>query len=349
MIATYIMAGGSGKRFWPLSTEVKPKQLLNLVSEQSMLRDTVERILPIVKPENIYIGTNVLQAEAIRKELHEIPADNIIIEPEFRNTAAAIGLGAVIIKKKHGNIPMIVLPADHTIKDETEFRYVLLKAAEESKNGNIITLGIRPTKPETGYGYIETDSKLSLDISKSIPLKVVGFREKPDVQTAVDYMDSGKYLWNSGMFVFTTDIILEQIRQYLPAHYNILMDISRNMSESNFNLGIYFKKFDDISIDYGIMEKTKVMKTIPVDFGWSDIGTFTALEDIYEKNGNGSVNRSKKLIEIESKNNIVISNQTVALVGIEDLVVVEKDGNILICRKDCVQKINKISDRLKDK
>ncbi|MBN2287028.1 MAG: mannose-1-phosphate guanylyltransferase [Tissierellales bacterium] len=347
MIAAYIMAGGSGKRFWPLSTDVRPKQLLHLVSKQSMLKDTVDRILPIVKPENIYVGTNAIQEVAIRRELHEIPADNIIVEPEFKNTAAAIGLAAVIIKKKHGNIPMVVLPADHSVKDDMIFQHALLMAIDEAKKGVIVTLGIRPDKPEIGYGYIETDSKISLDIIKSVPMEVIGFREKPDLQTAKAYMNSGKYLWNSGMFVFTTNGILEEIQRYMPDHYRILMEISHHISIENFSLKSYFSQFEDISIDYGVMEKSKNIKTIPTDFGWNDIGTFTALEAIYEKNANGSINKAEKLIEIDSKNNIVISNQTVALVGIEDVVVVEQDGSILICKKDCVQKVNKVTEKLK--
>ncbi|SHJ19261.1 mannose-1-phosphate guanylyltransferase [Dethiosulfatibacter aminovorans DSM 17477] len=346
MITTYIMAGGSGSRFWPLSTKKRPKQLLNLASEKSMIRETVDRVLPIIRPENIYVGTNILQVDEMRKELQDIPAENIIVEPEFKDTAAAIGYGALIIENNHGNIPMIVLPADHIIKDEIGFRHILLKAVEESKRGNIITLGIKPSKPDTGYGYIETNSTISVDLFKSTSIDVVKFWEKPDITKATEYINSGKFLWNSGMFVFTTNMILSEFEKYLPEHYKILMEIKSILKNDNVNLKSHFDKFEKVSIDYGVMEKSDKLKTIPVDFGWNNIGNFTALEDIFEKNQNGSINKAGKLIEIDSKNNIVISNQTVALVGIENAVVVEKDGNILICSKDCVQNIKNVPDKL---
>ncbi|MGL6168636.1 MAG: sugar phosphate nucleotidyltransferase, partial [Fusobacteriaceae bacterium] len=212
MLTALIMAGGSGERFWPLSTPTRPKQLLNLFSDKSMIRETVDRILPIISPDKIFIATNILQAEEIIKELSDIPIENIIIEPAFKDTAAAIGYTSLIIEERFKNcgekVEVVVLASDHLIAKGDQFCEIIKLAGEEaSKSGVIVTLGIKPTHPETGYGYIEVKSDEPILLNTIC--KVRRFREKPNFETAEEYLASGKFLWNSGMFIFTTETIFK--------------------------------------------------------------------------------------------------------------------------------------------
>ncbi|MGL4568293.1 MAG: mannose-1-phosphate guanylyltransferase, partial [Fusobacteriaceae bacterium] len=228
MLTAVIMAGGSGERFWPLSTPEKPKQLLKIFSDKTMIRETVDRILPIISAERIFIATNELQEIAVKEELKDIPAENIIIEPDFKDTAAAIGYSSLIIENRFKSslkdgekIEVVVLASDHLIKDEAIFRDVLGKAAEEAReNRVIVTLGIKPDKPETGYGYIEVKNDEAIELNEVY--KVKRFREKPNLETAENYVASGKYLWNSGMFIFTTETIFKNFDVLMEEHTEVL-------------------------------------------------------------------------------------------------------------------------------
>lgn len=345
-VTALIMAGGSGKRFWPLSTEDRPKQLLNLYSEKTMIRETVDRILPIIPAECIYIATNIKQSEAIKNELPFIPRENIIIEPSFKDTAAAIGLSSLYIKKRHQNPQMIVLASDHLIQNKVRFREILLKAYKVSrKNKTIVSLGIKPNKPEIGYGYIEIDK--NSEIGKAS--KVKAFCEKPDLAKAIKYVNSGNYLWNSGMYIFSVDTILKEIEKYLPKHAKLLNLIDKILEYGltgeilTNKIAAYYERFDKISIDYGVMEHTDRIQVIPSDFGWNDIGSFTALSDVFEANQNGTVVRDAIIKELNCKNNIIIGNGLeIATIGIEDMVIIQTEDKLLICRKDQVQEIKKI-------
>jgi len=348
MLTAFIMAGGSGERFWPLSTKEKPKQLLKLIDEnRSLIRMTVDRILPIISADKIFIGTNTIQAEAIRKELPEIPYENIIVEPVFKDTAAAIGYGAVKIKEKlkGEKITMVVLASDHIIKNEDNFRKRIGGASEIAlKTNSIITLGIKPNKPETGYGYIEVKEAYIGE-----PSKVIRFWEKPNLERAEEYVEAGNYLWNSGMFVIGLDMIMESFEKYMPKHFKIFNKISEleekklEIEDKNKELKILFEKFEKISIDFGIMEKAQNIKVIPVDFGWNDVGSYPALDEVLEHNKNGTVNRAKELIEVGSKNNIIIgTKKIIATIGLEDLVVVETKDALLVCKKERAQDIKKV-------
>ncbi|MHD0314653.1 mannose-1-phosphate guanylyltransferase, partial [Fusobacterium varium] len=237
MLTAIIMAGGSGERFWPLSTPERPKQLLKIFSEKTMIRETVDRILPIIEAENIFIATNIIQAKEIEKELSDIPRENIIIEPAFKDTAAAIGYSSLIIENRFKNklkdgekLEIVILASDHLIKEEEEFRKIILIAAKEaSENGMIVTLGIKPDKPETGYGYIEVkDDEIELN---SI-CKVKRFREKPSQELAESYLASGKYLWNSGMFIFTADTIFKNFEVLMEEHSTIFKEIKKEFKEN---------------------------------------------------------------------------------------------------------------------
>lgn len=355
MLIALIMAGGSGERFWPLSTPTKPKQLLSLFSDKSMIRETVDRILPIIPVEKIFIATNILQADEIKKELLDIPEENIIIEPSFKDTAAAIGYTSLIIKEKFKNlneeIEVVVLASDHLIKDEENFRNIILKGAKEaSENSTIVTLGIKPDKPETGYGYIEVDNKKPLLLNEIY--KVRRFREKPNKDTAEKYLASGKYLWNSGMFIFTTTTIFKNFEVLMPEHMGILNKIKQKINKGKIGLELsnsikeYFNEFEKISIDFGIMEHSKNIKVIPVSIGWNDIGSFTALSEVFIPDEFGNAIRNTETIICNSTNNIVICKDClVSLLGVKNLIVIKNGNNILISHKDSAQDIKKIVNK----
>lgn len=355
MLTAIIMAGGSGERFWPLSTPEKPKQLLKIFSEKTMIRETVDRILPIIPKENIFIATNELQAKAVIDELVDIPKENIIIEPSFKDTAAAIGYASVIIENKFKNIvkngekiEVVVLASDHLIKKEEEFRDIVkLGANEASENGVIVTLGIKPSKPETGYGYIEVKEEKKLNLNEIY--KVRRFREKPNLETAESYVASGKYLWNSGMFIFTTETIFKNFDVLMEEHTEVFNDIRKKIDENMSGLELTnlvrddFEKFEKISIDFGIMEYSKNIRVIPVDIDWNDIGSFNALEEVFDKNESGNIVRYCNIKELDSSSNIIIGdNITISLLGVNDLVVVKNGDNILIANKNRTQDIKKI-------
>ena len=351
MLAAFIMAGGSGERFWPLSTRERPKQLLKLIDpERSMIRMTVDRILPLIPKERIFIGTNAIQAAAIKKELPMLPEDNIIVEPSFKDTAAAIGYGATQISEKlkvkseklSKEITMIVLASDHLIKNEENFIQRLTTAIETAeKNKSIVTLGIKPTKPETGYGYIETE-----ECYIGEPAKVKRFWEKPSLERAEKYVENGNYLWNSGMFVFQISTMMDSFNKYMPKHSEIFGNIKRisRIENTEEKIKEQFEKFEKMSIDFGIMEKAENIEVIPVDFGWNDIGSYPALDDVFEKTETGTINRNGKIKEFNSRNNIVIGTgeKEIGLLGIKDVVVVETEDQILICKKNEAQNIKKI-------
>lgn len=349
MLTAFIMAGGSGERFWPLSTKERPKQLLKLIdSKRSMIRMTVDRILPMIPAERIFIGTNAIQAGAIRNELPMLPKENVIVEPAFKDTAAAIGYGAVKIKQslekrvqssdKEEEITMVVLASDHLIKNEENFRNRLTTAVESAKKSkSIVTLGIKPTKPETGYGYIETEECY---IGEAAPVK--RFWEKPNLERAQEYVASGKYLWNSGMFVFEIRTMMKAFERYMPKHFEILKELKVESGE--LKTRELFEGFEKISVDFGIMEKAENIEVIPVDFGWNDIGSYTALDEVFEHRETGTVDRNGKVREFNSKNNIILGtgSKEIALLGVEDMVVVETEREILVCKKSEAQNIKKI-------
>ncbi|UPO97407.1 sugar phosphate nucleotidyltransferase [Cetobacterium somerae] len=352
MLVGLIMAGGSGERFWPLSTPEKPKQLLSLFSNKSMIRETVDRILPIIESDKIFIATNILQVEEIKKELPDIPEENIVIEPAFKDTAAAIGYTTLIIEEKFKNlnekIEVVVLASDHLIKNDSKFRDVILKGAKEAReNSTIVTLGIKPDKPETGYGYIEVNNNEVLCLNEIY--KVRRFREKPNRETAEEYVASGKYLWNSGMFIFTTSTIFKNFEVLMPEHMDIFKKIRIEISKDKSGIELsnsvkkYFDEFEKISIDFGIMEYSKNIKVIPVSIGWNDIGSFAALPEIFEPDDSENIIRDTKTIIHEASNNIVVCNDSiVSLLGVKNLIIVKNGDNILICHKDSAQDIKKI-------
>lgn len=345
MLTFLIMAGGSGERFWPLSTKEKPKQLLKIFSNKSLIRLAYERILPLVDKDQIFIATNEIQLKALKEELPEVNDSRIIIEPAFRDTASAITYGSLMISKYYDNPIICVLASDHLISDEDEFRKVIKIAESEADKNNIVTLGIKPEYPETGYGYIEVDEAI---LNK--PTKALAFKEKPNLELAKLYFNSGKYLWNSGMFIFKYSTILEALKKHSSNHYNISIELSKLINKNNGvftanNIRDIFMKFEKKSIDYAVMEKANNIVVIPSSFGWNDVGSYLAFDELFTKDENNNVTYNVKSITVDSTNNIIISqddNHNINLLGINNMVIVITKDNLLIIPKDRCQEIKKI-------
>ncbi len=345
-----IMAGGSGERFWPLSTKKRPKQLLSLVSSKSMIRETVDRVLSYVLPKDIYIATNEIQADVIINELSDIPSRNIIIEPAFKDTAAAIAYGSLVISRDTSNDEIItVLASDHLIKDLDAFINALKIAEEKAFEGYIVTLGIKPSRPETGYGYIQIN-----DLEINSPTKAIRFMEKPNLETALDYLGQGNYVWNSGMFIFKYSTIMKELESYIPNHFNVINDIKNEIgSKTGLELSnatrIFFDRFERISIDFAVMEKSKIIQCIPVDFGWNDVGGFSSLEEVFEKDEFGNIVKNATYIQVDSNNNIIISDRESRLItsiGVSNMIIVDSIEALLICNKDDSQRIKELLKKL---
>ena len=345
MLTFLIMAGGSGERFWPLSTKKKPKQLLKIFSDKSLIRLAYERILPLVDKDKIFIATNEIQVEALKEDLTELDDSRIIIEPAFRDTAAAIAYGSLMISKYYENPTIVVLASDHLIKDDEEFRKVIKIAEKEAEKNKIVTLGIKPTYPETGYGYIEVK-----DSTLNKPTKSLGFKEKPKYEIAKEYFESKRYLWNSGMFIFKYETIMEALKKYSLNHYETINDIKILVDK---NEGIItaekvkeeFMNFEKKSIDFAVMEHADNIMVIPSDFGWNDVGNYIAFEELFEEDENNNVVRNVKNISVDSSNNIIVSDgdyQRLSLLGVNNMIVAITKDEILICPKEKNQDIKKI-------
>lgn len=344
MLCALIMAGGKGTRFWPLSTEEKPKQFLNLIGEDTMIQMTVNRINPIIPIERIFVCTGEMYVDLVKEQLPELPERNIIIEPEGRNTAPCIALSAFVIKKYYEDATMVVLPSDHLIKDEDEFRSIVLDADRfvESNENSIITLGMKPSRPETGYGYIKFgEEKNSLNSHEVI--KVDAFVEKPNKKTAEEYLADGSYLWNGGMFIWSAKNILEQIKKYSPDTYNALKDIEEiDERWLKYLIKAQYSETEAISIDYAVMEKSEDIYVIPSDFGWDDVGSWEALDRYREKDrfGNVYVGKTKA---VDGRNNLIISSSNSVIVqGLSDIYVIENDGKILVGCKSNVANVKEL-------
>ncbi|MCC3145675.1 NTP transferase domain-containing protein [Halanaerobium sp. Z-7514] len=351
MITALIMAGGEGTRFWPLSRKDNPKQFLKLNDEQkTMLQQTVERIAQLVPYEQIFIATNDSYQQAIKDQLAEIPEDNIIIEPLKRNTAPSIGLSSVIIEEKYPGSTMLVLPADHLIKDQNNFLDILKKAIMTAATGeNLVTIGIEPTHPETGYGYIHFGDKLHTIDGDSV-FKVENFTEKPDLDTAAEFLKDGSYLWNSGMFIWNLNSILANIEEHLPKLHLSLEKIREalNTEQQAEIIKEEFEKMESISIDYGIMEKADDIFVIPGSFGWDDLGSWPALERIKKVDEQGNVVVGKHY-GIDTKNSIIHStDKVITTIGLDNIVIVNTDDAVLICDKKRAQEVKRIREILSE-
>ena len=343
-----IMAGGRGERFWPRSRTSLPKQFLALTDEtKTMIRLTVDRILPLVAAEDIYIATNRRYRDLVREQLPEIPETNILCEPVGRNTAPCIGLAAFHMRRKDEDAVMMVLSSDHLIEDVDAFRHVLTEAAAVAEQGrNLVTIGITPTYPETGYGYVCCDRAAALGAA----FKVQRFVEKPDRERAAAYLASGDYLWNSGMFVWKLSTILGNLETHMPELYAGLAGIAEAIgtAEEDAVLERCFPALPSQSIDYGVLEKASDIYILPGSFGWDDVGSWPALARIQGYDPQGNAIRGN-VTAVDSGGCILQSDgKLIAAVGLKDLIVIDTDDVTLICPKDRAGDIKKLLAELKE-
>lgn len=342
-----IMAGGRGERFWPRSRRTLPKQFLSLTDDgKTMIQLTVERILPLVEMEDIYIATNTDYASLVKEQLPLIPEKNILCEPIGRNTAPCIALGAAHIEKNSGESLMIILPSDHLIKHNKIFISTLKEACNiADTHESLVTLGITPDYPETGYGYIKYKGENSIGSA----FEVDCFVEKPTKEKAKEYLASDDYLWNSGMFVWKTSTILNCFQNLLPDTYTKLIEIQNAIGTSVEKevLNRVFPEFPSISIDYGIMEKSTNIYTIPSNFGWDDVGSWLAVERIKKTNEAGNI-ITGNVISIDTENCIIEGDKKlISTIGLRDLVIVDTEDAILICDKHHTADIKRITETLR--
>lgn len=345
-----IMAGGKGERFWPRSRQNLPKQFLSLTGdERTMIQCTVDRILPLVDMEDIFIATNQDYKSLVMQQLPDLPEENILCEPVGRNTAPCIGLGAVHVRRKYGDALMMVLPSDHLIAQPQLFRKVLkdgLEVAEETSA--IVTLGIAPSSPDTGYGYIQYDASGACSHPKAF--HVQRFVEKPNLDLARQYVASGDYLWNSGMFIWKISTILEQMTQHLPENYALLETIEAAIGtpQQDEVLVEQFARMQSISIDYGVMEKTKDIYILPASFGWDDVGSWLAVGRINPADASDNVIHGD-VITVDTEHCIVQgSDKLIAMVGMDDVIVVDTHDALLLCSKAHAGSIKKVLETLRE-
>lgn len=340
------MAGGRGERFWPKSRNSCPKQFLSLTSDgETMIQKTVNRLRPLVDAKDIFIVTNAAYTGLVKDQLPDVPAENILAEPCARNTAPCIAFAAAIIGRKYDDAIMLVLPSDHLIGYENIYIKTLKKAVAVAEQGkNLVTVGITPTYPETGYGYINFGEE------KGDAYQVERFVEKPDLPTAKKYLSSGKYLWNSGMFVWKISSIMANMKEFMPDVAEGAERIAASFGTPDFEevLVREFTAFPSESVDFGIMEKASDIYTLPGSFGWDDVGSWLAVERINETDENKNF-ISGDVIAVDAERTTVCGGKRlIAAIGTEDLVIVDTDDVLLVCSKNNTQDVKKVIAQLKE-
>ncbi len=349
-----IMAGGVGARFWPRSREKSPKQLLEIFGKDTMIVNTVKRLNSVIEPNRILVVTNKIQKSLITKQVPSIPADNIIVEPFGRNTAPCIGLAALYLKRIDPEAVMVALPADHVIQNEEEFHRVLRLAIWVAyESGKLVTVGIQPTRPETGYGYIQfNDVKNGANpyFDRGV-YTVKTFAEKPNPETAKRFIESGEFLWNSGMFIWRVDTILNEIQKSLPDMYDELMKVDSYIGTEKFDqyLELSYKIIRGISIDYGVMEKAHEVLVLKGDFGWSDVGSWDEVYRLSGKDEKGNSVTGKVMLHNTKNTLIHTQNKFTAAIDVEDLIIINTDDALLICKAGKSQDVKEVVDYLKRK
>jgi len=341
-----IMAGGVGSRFWPRSKKRKPKQLLRIIGENTMIQDTVSRLSGMVDYKNILIITNEVQKERVHEQLPHIPKENVIAEPFGKNTSAAIGLAAVLLEKRCKDAVMLTFPADHIITNVEKFQHTILQAANfAEKSDGLVTIGIQPTHPETGYGYIQFEEK---EVDQEIH-QVLSFAEKPNLQTAKAFVKSGDFLWNSGIFVWRVNSIWKEFKKHMPDLHHEFTNLKPAIGTDDFPevLKNVYGKLRSISIDYGVMEKSKKVYLTPSNFGWSDVGSWEAVFSLSDKDSNGN-SLIGDVYSQHSKNSYVFSpKKFTAIIGTDDIIVINTSDALLVCKRDNSQDVKNIVEYLK--
>lgn len=343
-----IMAGGRGERFWPKSRVHLPKQFLSLTDDgKTMIQLTVERISSLVDIEDVYIATNEVYKNLVLEQLPGLPEQNVLCEPIGRNTAPCIGLGAVHIASKYEDAIMMVLPSDHLIRNNRVYTNTLQDACDIAKEGdNLVTLGITPDYPETGYGYIKFDEKLRVKNGYAVDC----FVEKPDFETAEMYYKDGNYLWNSGMFIWKVSSILKNFTKYMPETYDKLLKIKESLGRDDENavLQKVFPEFESQSIDYGIMEKAEHIYILPGAFGWDDVGSWLSVGRIKKSDTQGNVVNGN-VVSLGNENCVIeCDKRLIAVIGMKNTVVVDTDDITLICDENHTADIKKVLAKLRE-
>jgi mannose-1-phosphate guanylyltransferase/mannose-6-phosphate isomerase len=348
-----ILAGGSGTRFWPLSRHLYPKQLLRIIGDETLIQQTMRRVLGSVPASRVLISTNPAQADSIRVQLSEWKDDlagNFVIEPEARNTAPALAFAATMLAKRDPQAVMLVLPADHVIGRNRRFQAAVALGTELSDAGHLVTFGVKPIRPETGYGYIQPNLRTKLAIRGGLTgHPVARFVEKPDVETARKYLKAGSYYWNSGIFMWRASVFLEEVASHQPA-------LARGMKKIGALVGSggtddtwssVYKRLAPMSVDYGVMECSSRAAMIPADFQWSDVGNWSSLGEVVPRDGSGNV-VSGKVVDLGSRDSILYADRRlVATIGLSGMVVVDTPDATLICPKDRSQDVKGVVEILK--
>jgi len=351
MLHAVIMAGGSGTRFWPVSRRDRPKQFLSLVDGRSLLRITFDRIQPLVPPDRIWVVTTGSTAELTRRDLAELPADHVLTEPVGRDTAACAGLAAVAVRHHDPDAVCVVLPADHIIRDASRFRRaVAAGSAHVEREGGLLTFGVRPTRPETGFGYLRIGAEHGAVGEWSVH-NLAEFVEKPDIDTARRYLAEGGYLWNSGMFVWPAGELLEEIRRQLPRLSEGLERIAGEWGtpRSGPVVAEVYPTLPRISVDYGVMEGARRRWTIPVAFPWSDVGAWPALGELLDADADGNANRGR-VVALDCRDTVIVGDGTlVAASGVRDLVVVATADAVLVVPAAEAQRVKDLVAAIEDR
>jgi mannose-1-phosphate guanylyltransferase len=348
-----VMAGGSGTRFWPLSRQHRPKQFLALDGDETLLAATVGRLPPLARIDRTYVVCGASHAPLVRRILPRLPKENLVVEPCPRNTAPCVGLAALHVRRRDAAGVLAMLPADHHVARPAAFREALAAGAGLAAGGAVVTIGITPDRPETGYGYLKVGTRLpAIGKGKRAihPARVERFVEKPDVVTASRYLAEGGYLWNSGIFLFRADVILDEIQRAMPVLGEQLAVIAPTVGTPAYarTLRRVFPAAPSISIDYGVMEKSQRIAVVPAAFGWSDVGSFAALSEVRELDDLGNVKQGEAVV-IDGHGNVVLAQgrRPVAVVGLDDVVVVDAGDAVLVVRKDRAQDVRKAVEEMR--
>ncbi|HTB82503.1 MAG TPA: sugar phosphate nucleotidyltransferase [Candidatus Sulfotelmatobacter sp.] len=354
-----IMAGGRGERFWPLSREQTPKQLLAILGKKSFLQEAVERVLPLVPAKNIFIITNEVQAPLVRKQLPKLPKDNIVAEPVGRDTCAAVTLGAALVGARSTTGVMAVLPADHVIPDAKKFQQILSDAFDMAAQGQaIVTIGIKPTEPATGYGYIQTGNelpKLPGVKTKTMFYKAERFVEKPNFETALEYVNSGQYRWNAGMFVWSFITVTNGLEKHQPEMFAACQrwfKVANNPAKLAKVLAREYPEIKKVSIDYALMEKAQNVIVADGAFEWDDLGAWPALARHIKQDPEGNAAMAD-FIHVDAARNLIYDGRTknktpVAVVGLRDSILVLTDDAVLLAHKSQAQKVKELVKRMSE-